>query len=163
MDGQFISTDIRYRELMNSRRRSTSYRKVKSPGGSSGRSRSVDIGAVGSAVETISEEVGGIEVEGGSVGGANILDNEVFEEPAVVSGGASVVESSVGGGVEVEPINNVSATFNVASPNGGMKGVVDSTGGVKDEDKVDIDHGAVGGVEVPNKDATMLVLVLNDR
>ena len=174
MDGQFISTDIRYRELMNNRRRSTSYRKVKSPGGSSGRSRSVDIGAVGSAVETISEEVGGIEVEGGSVGGANILDNEVFEEPAVVSGGASVVESSVGGGVEepavvrggasvvensvgggveVEPINNVSATFNVASPNGGMKGVVDSTGGVKDEDKVDIDHGAVGGVEVPNKDA----------
>ena len=154
MDGQFISTDIRYRELMNSRRRSTSYRKIKSPGGGSARSRSVDVGAIGGAIGPITEEVGGIEGEGAGVRGADGLVDEVFNEPTPGSGGAIGVENSRSGGGEIEPIANISANIEIATLNDGMKGAVVQSEGVKDEDRVDLDKGAVGGVEVPDEGIT---------
>ena len=80
MDGNFISTDIRYRDVIKSRRRSTSYGK-KSPGGGSVRSKSVEVGASGGAIGSIHEEVGVVFETGADSGGANTLVDEVFEEP----------------------------------------------------------------------------------
>ena len=124
MDGQFISTDIRYRELMNSRRRSTSYRKIKSPGGGGGRSKSVDVGANRGAVGTISEEVGGIDVEGVGVRGANALDDEVFAESTGDVGGAAVVGDVRGGGADIEQANTNSTDIEIATTYDGKNGVV---------------------------------------
>ena len=71
MNGNFISTDIRYRDVLKSRRRSTSANK-KSAGDCvvGGQCAGGAIG--GSAVSPIAEEV---------IGGASVLVDEVFEEP----------------------------------------------------------------------------------
>ena len=71
MNGNFISTDIRYRDVLKSRRRSTSANK-KSAGDCvvGGQCAGGAIG--GSAVSPIAEEV---------IGGASVLVDDVFEEP----------------------------------------------------------------------------------
>ena len=71
MDGNFISTDIRYRDVLKSRRRSTSYGR-KSPGDCSVGRQSVGVVTGGGAISPIHEEVSG---------GANTLVDDVFEEP----------------------------------------------------------------------------------
>ena len=151
MDGNFISTDIRYRDMIKSRRRSTSYGKVKSPGGGSVRSKSVDVGASGGAIGSIHEEVGAVEGEGAGSGGANILIDEVFEEPNTGGGGATGIEEATGGdgGVEVQLDESVGADIESANVTGGMEDAVVPGEGVGDVDRVDGDGGAVGGVEVP--------------
>ena len=71
MNGNFISTDIRYRDVLKSRRRSTSASKKSS--GDCVVGRQCVGGAIGgSVVSPISEEV---------IGGANVLVDDVFEEP----------------------------------------------------------------------------------
>ena len=71
MNGNFISTDIRYRDVLKSRRRSTSASK-KSAGDCvvGGQCAGGAIG--GSVVSPITEEV---------IGGASVLVDDVFEEP----------------------------------------------------------------------------------
>ena len=71
MDGNFISTDIRYRDVLKSRRRSTSSSK-KSPGDCSVGRQSVGGITSGGAISPIYEEISG---------GANTLVDDVFEEP----------------------------------------------------------------------------------
>ena len=144
MDGQFISTDIRYRELMNSRRRSTSYRKIKSPGGGSGRSRSVDAGMTGGAIGCISEEVGGMEGEGAIGGGVGNLVDEVFEANPSSGGVTAVMDDSSGGAVPkmTEEVDN---NIEIAPNNDGVEGEVVEIGGVKDGEREEVIEGAVGG------------------
>ena len=151
MDGNFISTDIRYRDMIKSRRRSTSYGKLKSPGGASVRSKSVDVGASGGAIGSIHEEVGAVLGTGADSGGANVLVDEVFEEPNTRGGGATGIEEAIGGdgGVEIQLDESVGASMEVANLTEGMEGGEVPGVCVDDIDKVDGDGGAVGGVEVP--------------
>ena len=149
MDGQFISTDIRYRELMNNRRRSTSYRKVKSPGGGGGRSKSVDASFVGGAIGRISEEVGGMGGDGAIGGGESNLVDEVFE-PIQSSGGVTdVIDVPIGGAVP-KVVEEVVSDNDIGPKVGGVEGKVEEIVGVKDGDREDVVEGAVGGVEVPD-------------
>ena len=71
MNGNFISTDIRYRDVLKSRRRSTSASKKSSGDCVVGR-QCVGGAISGSVVSPISEEV---------IGGASVLVDDVFEEP----------------------------------------------------------------------------------
>ena len=116
MDGNFVSTDIRYRDRMNSRRRSTSCSPVPVDRGGGGRSRSVGGRSVCGAIV---EEVGGgvtmNSAEGGD--GAGLLD-EVFEDAVEVSGGGDI-----GGGEEITGILEVSGA------EGEIGGVVSSVEG----------------------------------
>ena len=149
MDGRFISTDIRYRDLIKSRRRSTSYSKAKSPGGVNLRSKSADVsggGAIGSIAEEVAV-VGGADI---SNGGANLLD-EVFED---ASDGLNV---ELNEGVDSNLTNSVPDVPNVES---GEISSVEGSGGavgglevpsveVNASDRVDGSVGIVGGAEVP--------------
>ena len=143
MDGHFISTDIRYRELMNNRRRSTSYRKIRSPGGGVGRSKSVDASFIGGAIGNISEEVGGVEGAIGGGGGGSSLVDEVFE-PMESVGGA--MDLNVGGAV---PRVDEEVHSNTGALKDGVERKEDESVGIKEGDGEEIIDGAVGGAEVP--------------
>ena len=131
MDGNFVSTDIRYRDRVKSRRRSTSCSTgvVNRSGGA--RSRSVGGRSIGGA---IMEEVGGGAniISGGGGNDAAILD-EVFEDAVEVSGGGD------GGGGE-----EIVGGLEVSSAEGAVGGV---SGGVENGgDEVEVmDTGDVGG------------------
>ena len=153
MDGNYISTDIRYRDRLKSRRRSTSYAKVKSPGGGGARSRSVDLGVGGGARDSLLEEVGVGEGEGAGGGSGNVVIDEVFEEPNNVGGGENTVEEVTGGdgSVEVPLDGNVGAGAKNSNVTSAEESVVvpggDGLGaGVE---RVVGDIGAMGSVEVP--------------
>ena len=143
MDGRFISTDIRYRELMNNRRRSTSYRKIRSPGGGVGRSKSVDGGFIGGAIGNITEEIGGVEGAVGGGGGGSSLVDEVFE-PMESVGGA--MDLNVGGAV---PRVDEEVHTNIGALEVGDEGKEDKNVGIKEGDEEREVDGAVGGAEVP--------------
>ena len=134
---------------MNNRRRSTSYRKVKSPGGGSSRSKSVDAGLVGGAIGRISEEVGGIEGDGAVGGGGSNLVDEVFE-PIPNSGGVTDVMDVPNRGAVPKMIEEVQTNNEIAPKNAGVEGEVEEIVGVKDGGREDLVEGAVGGVEVPD-------------
>ena len=99
-NGNFISTDIRYRERMNRRRRSTSCSPVPASRGGGGRSRSVG----GRSVCAIVEEVGGDDTISGAISGGDVaIPDEVFEDAVETSGG-----NGAEGGEEVIDIVEVS-------------------------------------------------------
>ena len=145
MDGNFISTDIRYRDNLKCRRRSTSCAKAKSPGCGGARSKSVEV-VVGVGVNsTVVEEVGGEESGGGD--GVNVVD-DVFEEPVtintedgldniVVDGAQLEVQPDVGGAVGGESENNITVA-KVEGPGnmGAIGGKVGLGGGVVDKVEV---------------------------
>ena len=118
MDGNFISTDIRYRDVLKSRRRSTSASK-KSPGDCIVGRQSVGGASSGGAISPIYEEVSG---------GANILVDDVFEEPKPQI-------DSVGVGCEVLGLVNE------------VKDAEVQGNSVGNPEK--LEGGAVGGAEVP--------------
>ena len=157
MDGNFISTDIRYRDNLKCRRRSTSCAKTKSPGGGGARSKSADVGVGGGGNSTVVEEVGAEEGAGGD-GGISVVD-DVFEEPITLNnednmgnisvGGANVeVQIDVGGAGGDETVN-VSAEAKVEGP--GDNSVIGGGRGVAWEvvDSVEVEGGEIGdgGVE----------------
>ena len=155
MDGNYISTDIRYRDKLKSRRRSTSYAKIRTPGSGGARSRSVDVmGAGGGVRNSVVEEVGVGEIEhvgGGS--GAGLLD-EVFELPINVGGGEGVegnvtggaesveVPLNVGVGAGVEESNDIGAVENMVVPGGeDISGGVEEVAGERPKESVNSDVG----------------------
>ena len=118
MNGNFISTDIRYRDVLKSRRRSTSASKKSSGDCVVGR-QCVGGATGGSVVSPISEEV---------IGGANVLVDDVFEEPR-----AQIDNLGVG----CEAVGLVNEVKDAEVPGNG----------VGNPDKPE--GGAVGGEEVP--------------
>ena len=104
MDGNFISTDIRYRDRINSRRRrSTSSSPLPTSRGGGNRSRSVGGRSVCGAIV---EEEGGDVVVSGAVGGEVEGQDEVF------------VDAEEGSGVENVGGEGVNAILEVPSTNG---------------------------------------------
>ena len=125
MDGNFISTDIRYRDRINSRRRrSTSSSPLPTSRGGGNRSRSVGGRSVCGAIV---EEEGGDVVVSGAVGGeVEGQIDEVFEDAQEGSG----VGENVGG-------EGATAILEVPSTNGVNGGAEGGEGMAEVQDIVD--------------------------
>ena len=144
MDGNFISTDIRYRDRMNSRRRSTSCSPAPTNRGGGGRSRSVGGRSICGAIK---EEVGGGAAANCAEGGDGVgLIDEVFEDALEVSAvGNDVGGEEVSGVLEVPGAEGViGGEVNSAEGDGGVVEVMDTdAGGEVDANNITIEEVVV--------------------